>query len=241
VAAASESHLKRCPACRREIAVEKSSKFVVRQHVQWRVTPPSTQRTILFALRHEYQSNTSTLPASRRVLVPALSGSIAALLFFSLVTTKVELLYPMTAHTASNDLINLSFKSLALLKAGKLTPNLISSVPESVRQFLQKSNLQFSVEVPPIQNREWCAGSTMEGRGVKQAHVSYKIGNDLLYIFEVSDDDALNGTRVSLPPAAKRDLAQSGWYTDPDHPGCNVVLWKTDEAVCVAVSTMRKG
>jgi hypothetical protein len=71
--------------------------------------------------------------------------------------------------------------------------------------------------------------------------VIYKIGKELLYVFEVSDDDALYGTQISLPPTAKRALAQSGWYTDPDHPDCNVVLWRTDEAVCVAVSTMRKG
>lgn len=69
----------------------------------------------------------------------------------------------------------------------------------------------------------------------------YKIGKELLYVFEVSDDDALYGTQISLPPTAKRALAQSGWYTDPDHPDCNVVLWRTDEAVCVVVSTMRKG
>lgn len=242
-----EAHLSRCSPCRREIALEKLSKFLIRQHVQWMVTPRSAYGTILFALRQEYQVNPaedSLLPGrfiSRRVLVPALSGGLAALFFFSLVTTKTDPSYSMTAHTASTDIINQSFKNFALLKSGKLKPNLVSSVPESVREFLQKSNLQFGVELPSIQNGEWCGASATEGSGVKQAHLIYKIGNDLLYVFEVSDDDALSGKHLSLPPAAKRGLAQSGWYTDPDHPDCNVVLWKTDEAVCVAVSTMRKG
>ena len=83
-------------------------------------------------------------------------------------------------------------------------------------------------------------GSASECSGVKQAASGLQDGKRLVYVFEVSDDDALYGTQVSLPLAAKRALAQSGWYTDPDHPDCNVILWKTDEAVCVAVSTMKK-
>jgi len=247
VAAEFEAHLRRCSPCRREIALERLSKFLVRKHVQWTETPRSTYGAILLALRLEYQSSSPIIPAFAhwlfqwRVVIPALSGGIAALLFFSLVTTKINPSYPMTAHTASNDLINQSLKNFALLKSGKLEPGLVSSVPESVRGFLQKSNLQFGVQMPSIQNCDWCAGSATEEGGVKQAHLIYKIGNELVYVFEVSDDDALYGTQVSLPPAAKRALAQSGWYTDPDHPDCNVVLWKTDEAVCVAVSTMGKG
>lgn len=247
VAAEFEAHLRRCSPCRREIALEKLSKLLVRRHVQWMETPRSTYNTILFALRQEYQTTSTVVPAFpgsvllRRVLIPALSGGIAALFFFSLVTTKIDSSYTMTAHTASNDIIHQSFKNFALLKSGKLKPDLFSSVPESVRNFLQKSNLRFDVEMPSIRTCEWCAGSVTEECGVKQAHLMYKIGNELVYVLEVSDDDALHGTQVSLPPAAKRALAQSGWYTDPDHPDCNVVLWKTDEAVCVAVSTMGKG
>lgn len=247
VAAEFEAHLKRCPPCRTEIALEKLSKFLVQQHVQRMETPRSTHSTILFALRQEYQNRPAFTTAfagglfSRRVVLPALSGGVAALFFFSLVTTRIDSSYPMTAHTASNDIINQSFRNFALVKSGRLELNLVSSIPESVRGFFQKSNLQFGVQVPSILNCEWCAASATEGSGVKQAHLIYKIGNELVYVFEVSDDDALYGTQVSLPPAAKRALMQSGWYTDPDHPECNVVLWKTDEAVCVAVSTMGKG
>lgn len=247
VAADFEAHLRRCPPCRREIALEKLAKFLIRQHVQWRETPRTTQSTILFALRQEYQNTSPIVPVfvsryfPRRVVLPALSGGVAALFFFSLVTTKIDPSYPMTAHTASNDIINQSFKNFSLVKSGKLEPNLVSSVPESVGEYFQRSNLQFGVQMPLIRDCDWCAGSATEGNGVKQAHLIYKIGKEIVYVFEVSDDDALYGTQITLPPAAKHALVQSGWYTDPDHPDCNVVLWKTDEAVCVAVSTMGKG
>ena len=246
-AAEFEEHLRRCPPCRREITLEKLSKFLVRQHVQWLETPHSTHSTILLALRREYQSTAAAAPLSqrwffpRRMLVPTLSGSVAAVFFFSLVTTRIDSTYPMTAHTASNDIINQSFRNFALLKSGRLKPHLVSSAPENVHEYLERSNLQFGVQMLSIRNCDWCGGSATERSGVRQAHLVYKIGNELVYVLEVSDDDALYGRQVSLPPAAKRALAQSGWYTDPDHPDCNVVLWKTDEAVCVAVSTMGKG
>jgi hypothetical protein len=117
---------------------------------------------------------------------------------------------------------------------------MVTAAPESVDDFFKKSNLQFDVHIPKFKTCEWYGGSASECSGVKQAHLLYRVGKDLVYVFEVSDDDALYGTQVSLPVAAKRALAQSGWYTDPDHPDCNVILWKTDEAVCVAVSTMKK-
>jgi hypothetical protein len=242
-----EAHLEKCKPCRNEIALEKVSKQVVRQNVELVQTPRSVQSVVLSTLRLEYgQQETRKEPwlsgwNRLRVAVPAVAGGLVALLFFLAVSSKTDPSYRMTAHTASNDIIHLSFENFALLQAGKMRPAMVTFVPESVGDYLQKSNLQFDVQVPRLDDCDWCGGSVSECSGVKQAHLLFKMGNELIYVFEVSDDDALYGTRVSLPLAAKRALTQSGWYTDPDHPNCNVVLWKTDEAVCVAVSTMKKG
>jgi hypothetical protein len=172
VAAEFETHLKRCHPCRREIAVEKLSKLMVRHHVPWMATPRSTYNSILFSLQQEYQSRRSVAPPllvgflPPRFVIPALVGSFAAVFFFTLVTAKLDPSYPMTAHTASNDIINQSFKNFALVKSGRLEPNLVSSAPESVQEFLKRSNLQFGVHVPLIRDCEWCAASASEGNGV---------------------------------------------------------------------------
>lgn len=241
-----QAHLEKCKPCRREVALEKLSKHMIRQNVKQIPTPRSIRSSILSSLRLEYDQSTSgfgswlagLLPF--HVVFPALAGGIVALLFFFMVSSETDSSYQMTAHTASNDIIHLSFANFALLQAGQMRPAMVTVAPESVGEFFEKSNLQFDVHVPKFKACEWCSGSASECSGVKQAHLLYKMGKELVYVFEVSDDDALYGTQVSLPLAAKRALAQSGWYTDPDHPDCNVVLWKTDEAVCVAVSTMKK-
>ena len=241
-----QAHLEKCKPCRREVALERLSKHMVQRNVRQLPTPGSVQTFILSSLRLEYEQEkpergpwfAGLLPF--RFALPALAGGIVAAIFFLIVSSRTDPSYQMTAHTASNDIINLSFANFALVKSGKMQPEMVTAVPESVGDFFEKSNLQFDVHIPVLKTCEWYGGSASECSGVKQAHLLYKIGKELVYVFEVSDDDALYGTRVSLPLAAKKALAQSGWYTDPDHPDCNVVLWKTDEAVCVAVSTMKK-
>ncbi|MBF8248969.1 MAG: zf-HC2 domain-containing protein [Bacteroidetes bacterium] len=59
-------------------------------------------------------------------------------------------------------------------------------------------------------------------------------------MYEVKKIEALEGASLSMPPAAKQALAEKGIYTDPLHPGCNVVVWTANETLCAAVSTMNK-
>ncbi len=241
-----QAHLDKCKPCRREVALEKLSKHMVRQNVQQVPTPRSIQSFILRSLRLEYDQQESDFGSwfagllPFHVVFPTLAAGIIAVVFFLVVSSRTDPSYQMTAHTASNDIIHLSFANFALMQSGQMQPAMVTVAPESVSDFFERRNLQFGVHIPKFKACDWCGGSTSEGSGVKQAHLLYKVGKDMVYVFEVSDDDALYGTQVSLPLAAKRALAQSGWYTDPDHPDCDVILWKTDEAVCVAVSTMKK-
>ena len=241
-----QAHLDKCKPCRRDVALEKLSKYMVQQNVKQVPIPRSIQSSILSSLRFEYKQQEPDFGSWLAGLLPfhvafhALAGGIVAVVFFVIVSSRTDPSYQMTAHTAPNDIIHLSFANFALVQSGNMQPAMVTVAPESVGDFFQRSNLQFGVHIPKFKACEWCGGSASEGSGVKQAHLLYRMGKDLVYVFEVSDDDALYGTQVSLPLAAKRALAQSGWYTDPDHPDCNVVLWKTDEAVCVAVSTMKK-
>ena len=242
-----QAHLERCPPCRKEIEREKLSKQLVQQHIGWIPTPRSIYTFILSSLNQEYRNvrRVDDSPIARilsfRILAPALVGGIVAASFFLMVNVPGDASASLTAHTAENDIIHQSFDSFALVKAGQLVPAMVSSVPESVRSFFQRSSLQFGVHIPKIQGCDWCGGSETEFGGVKQAHVIYRIGNEWVYICETSDRDALYGAPLTLPPAAKIALSKSEWYTDPTHPNCNVVVWKNGGVVCVAVSTMKKG
>jgi hypothetical protein len=241
-----QAHLERCRPCRQEVALEKLSKQLVRRYVSWIPTPRSIQTLVLSALNQEYSvagsADRSWIARVNRfrILVPALAGGAVAAAFFLMVALPSDRTLRMSAHTAENDIIHQSFETFALLRSGQLVPSMVSSVPESVGGFFQRCSLQFGVQIPNIRGSDWCGGSASDNKGVQQAHLLYKLGDEWLYVCETSDDDAMSGTQLSLPPAAKIALTRSGWYTDPMHPNCNVVAWKKDEVVCVAVSTIGK-
>jgi hypothetical protein len=241
-----QAHLERCRPCRQDVALEKLSKQLVQRNVSLIPTPRSIQTLILSSLHQEYSITGSTddpwmAGVNRfRILLPALAGGAVAAAFFFMVALPSDRTSLMFAHTAENDVIHQSFETFALLKSGQLVPSMVSSVPESVSGFFRRSSLQFGVQIPTIRGSDWCGGSASDNKGAQQAHLLYKLGDEWLYVCEMMDDDATSGIPFSLPPAAKIALTRSGWYTDPMHPNCNVVVWKKDDVVCVAVSTLRK-
>lgn len=246
VAGEFQAHLERCPPCRQEVALEKLSKHLIQHHVSWIPTPRSIQALVLASLHHEYESGESmgsswvSRVSRYRVLVPVLMGGAVAAAFFLMVRDPSDRSLRLSAHTADNDIIHQSLNTLALLKTGQIALSMTSSVPESVKGFFRRSSLQFGVQIPKVHGSEGCGCSASFTGGVPQAHLLYKLGEEWLYVCEMSDTDVMSGIRLSLPPAAKIALTRSGWYTDPMHPNCTVVLWKTNEVVCVAVSTIKK-
>jgi hypothetical protein len=239
-------HLERCRPCRQEVGLEKLSKQLIQRYVSWVPTPRSIEILVLTSLRREYSAADGvnhtwwTGVARLRFLVPAITGGAVAAAFFLMANTPSDRSYRLSAHTAQNDLIHQSFETLSLLKTGQIIPTIVSSVPESVKGFFQKSALNFRVQIPSVSGSEWYGGSASDNNGVKQAHVLYRIGSEWLYVCETGAGDAISGTKLSLPPAAKVALTNSGWYTDPMHPMCNIVVWKKNTVVCVAVSTIGK-
>jgi hypothetical protein len=218
----------------------------VRRYVSWIPTPPDIQTIVLNSLNQEYKTGESAAVSwmSRvtrsRFLVPAFAGGAIASAFFLVAGNPLVGSLRLTDHTAENDIIRQSFETFELLRAGRIVPAMISSVPESVGGFFQRSSLQFAVQMPNIRGSDWYGGSASDNRGVKQAHVIYRMGDEWVYVCETGSRDAMSNPRLSLPPAAKNAIARSKWYTDPMHPNCNVVVWRKGGVVSVAVSTMGK-
>jgi hypothetical protein len=52
--------------------------------------------------------------------------------------------------------------------------------------------------------------------------------------------NVVEGSPLIMPPAARTALRKTGWYTDPHHPDCNVILWISDQTLCAAVSSLKK-
>jgi hypothetical protein len=240
------AHLQICCKCRTAYELERLSKYVVQHRVKHISTPPSIQAFVVYTLREQYEASPSSAEGwlerlfARRAFIPALAGGLAVAGFVLFLSIPREPDDELTAHTASNDIINQSFKNLALVRSGQLKPALVSSYPESVTAFFKRNNIKFAVDVVKLANCEWYGAAASEYGGISLAHVVYKIGNDWMYVCQVCDDDVMKGSKLSLPPAAKTALGESGWYTDPAHPDCNVVVWRVNGTLCTAVSTMKK-
>jgi hypothetical protein len=238
-------HLEGCRRCRNAYELEKLSKQVVQQHITHAVTPESVRASVSKSLKQAYRESLGRAGGwierllSPGVLIPTLAGGVVFAAFIVLLTLPNESTYDMSAHNAPNDVINLTFKNFALIRSGQFQPALVACSPESIADFFERNNVDFTVNVLKVPCDSYSA-IWSEYEGVKVAHVLYKIGGEMLYVYQVSQDEALKGPKLSLPPAAKTALAKSGWYTDPNHPNCNIVVWTVNGTLCVASSTMKK-
>lgn len=237
------AHLKLCLPCRSEYELQLLAKQIISSKLKKSPTPDHVRSAVLAALEKEASAPSGSslsafLPHGR--LVSAIAGSAAVILlivFLSIPTSMNENDY---AHTSVNDVINRSVQNFSLVRSGELKPSMIACYPDIVVGFFEERGVDFAVSIPTDDSCDWYGAVSDTYDGVKQAHIVYKRGNDILYVYEVNKNSALLGSTFSLPAAARKSLAETGWYTDPQHSDCNVILWTVDETLCAAVSTMNK-
>lgn len=238
-------HLSACRICRSDYEIEQTSKNLVQHHLHHVQTPTDVYQFVQRSLHVEQLSVSGSLGwleglITKRALAPALGVILlfAATLYLSQTTSGPA--DQLTVHTASNDIINQTFRNFTRIRSGELKPTMVSCYPEGVLGFFEKDDLKFAVNIMSLEGCDWYGAIRSEFDGVKLAHVVYKIGDDTMYVYQVDEEEAMNGNILTLPPAAKEALAKTGWYTDPSHPDCNVVLWKKGGTLCSAISNMNK-
>lgn len=237
-------HVTVCPPCRTAYELESLAKRIVQQKVKRLPTPPQVYEAVVRTLGVEEEAAPQSTRwfdrlVGSRVVVPALLTGAAAIVLL-LTLTPAQRADQSTRHTAANDIINQSIVNFALVRSGELKPSMVSCYPEGVVGFFERNGMRFAVNVKSLENCEWYGAISSDYNGVRLAHVVYKIGDDIIYVFQVSEDEVQEGSLLQMPPAAKQALASTNWYTDPDHPDCSVVLWKDKGTLCAAVSTMKK-
>lgn len=230
------AHLRACMACRQEFEIETLARNLVRSKLTRIPVPPPVAQAVMNSLPATATTPWTEVLLGSRVLTPALTAvAVIAMLFFFLSSPANE-----SFHPGENDIIRQSLENFALIQAGELRPNMVACYPEVVVGYFEEQNLNFAVSVIADDSCEWYGAIASTYNGVNLAHVVYKRQDDLLYVYEVRKGEALQGSILSLPESARKSLQETGWYTDPDHEGCNVVLWTVNETLCAAVSTMNK-
>jgi len=237
------AHLKLCMPCRSEYELQLLAKQIISTKLKKSATPDDVRAAVVAALDREAAAPSgfslrALLPQAR--WVPAIAATAAVLLLIVLMNIPTTLNEDDYAHTSANDVINRSVQNFSLVRSGEMKPSMIACYPDIVVGYFEEQGVDFAVSIPVDDSCDWYGAISNTYDGVKQAHIMYKRGDDLLYVFEVNKNAALRGSTFSLPVAARKSLAETGWYTDPQHRDCNVVLWTVDETLCAAVSTMGK-
>lgn len=236
-------HLNLCKPCRKDYELETITKTVVQKKCPYTSTPPQIFHAIVSALRGESRSTPSLFDSVRerltaRNLVPALAGAMAIVAFL-LIRPSPNADGESDRHTASNDIIFQSLQNFSKVRTGELKATTAANNAEEVHKFLDDNGFNFAV----VKHLDRCASYgalTSEYQGIQLAHLVYNVDGEVLYVYEVKKRLALEGSLLTVSPAAKTALLKTGWYTDPRHPDCNVVVWIVDETLCAAVSSMKK-
>lgn len=239
------AHLKVCPPCRNEYEIELLAKNVIRRTLKHLPTPKDVTLSIADLIGTQVNGEGPRLSwisrlFSWRFLAPALGLAVLLFALTFILVTPNNSPNGIYSHVAANDIINQSLKNFLLVQSGELKPSMIACYSDVIVGYFQKQNVQFAVSILSDDSCDWYGAVANTYDGVNLAHIVYKRGEELLYVYEVKKTDALEGSVLSLPAAARESLAKTGWYTDPQHEQCNVVLWTANETLCAAVSTMKK-
>lgn len=238
-------HLRACPSCRRSYELETFVKALVKSGCVRITAPSQVVQSIVATIEKETQAPPSFLAwvqevSTMRRLMPALVGSIAVAVFLVFFNQEPQpSVLESDVHTASNDVIFQSLQNFSKLQKGEFTPARSATKAEDLHKYLDSSGMDFAV----IHTMDCCKsyGATFsEYDGIRLAHVVYTLDGDVMYVYQVRKSHILEGSTLIIPPAARTALKKTGWYTDPNHPNCNVVLWISNETLCAAVSSMKK-
>lgn len=238
-------HLKACHACCRAYELEEACRSVIRRTVPHLTVPDSVRRSIIEAVRVEATAEAQ----ERQHIWSVIFGRIPApIIGLGLSAVLIALLLIPTGpnddlirHAAVNDVINQATANFQLIRDGKVKPAMTSCSPEQVSAYLDAQHVPFQVNIRPMEQCEGYGAIVNEYDGVALAHIVYRIGDDLLYVYQVKTDEALGAqAHLTMPEAAREAIERTGWYSDPQHPDCNVVLWEENGTLCAAASTMKK-
>jgi anti-sigma factor (TIGR02949 family) len=238
------NHLSVCARCRREFELETVAQQLVRKSVKHVATPHHVRNFVLGSLHEEFAHAGQRISWVERFFGRRFFPSlVTALVVIALIYYFVPLESSgsrLAVHTASNDVIFQLLQNFTRIREGQLKPKAVACDAAVIKSYFEKNGCNFAAKTKVIDDCDWYGAMVSEFDGVRLAHVVYHTGDDVTYVYEVTKKEALEGVSLSMPPAAKQALAEKGVYTDPLHPGCNVVVWTANETLCAAVSTMKK-
>jgi anti-sigma factor (TIGR02949 family) len=238
-------HLELCPPCRSEYEMENLGKAAVHRFVCHLEVPPTIYRTVVDHLHKEFDTTAHEHPEGwltrlwhSRLFIPAAATGLAAL------AAVLVLLFPslnvITQQVNTADLMSQIRENFSLIRKGEMKPAMVAYYPDRVAGYFRESGTPFPVSVLSHRRCDWYGATSNQYGNIPLAHVVYQIGNDLMYVYQVGQQDAMDGSVLTMPEQARVALVSTGWYSDSADDNCTIVMWTTGITLCGAASTLKK-
>jgi anti-sigma factor RsiW len=242
-----EEHARRCPPCRSEYEAELSTKQLIRKRARMIVVPADLQQSILHQLEQKDGASRSVrqlwLKVTHAPLVrPAIAlgfTALVALLITSSANSPRQIPLLTTAGFGPNNVIHQSIENFHKILRGDISPQIVSSERSTVENFFS-GRTGFPVMVPSMKECTLLGGVLNDHNGTPLAHVVYRAGDDIIYLYQACWETVQKGDVLEIAPEARTELITSGWYSSTSLESDALVLWKSDRTLCVAVSHMQR-
>lgn len=253
-------HIRHCARCASEYDLEYATKQMIQSRLEFVETPPTVRAAILDKIKAESIRSHPRIPwwehalgslqelFSNRHLLPAASMAMIILIIVSVAL----LVRPFGSRSNQSSLEGIADENSEVLhqaldnfhavQDGKLSLQLASSTPSDVKAFFQ-NKVNFDVDVHHLRNAKLIGAVYTEYKNVKLAHVVYKSGDNIIYVYQalmkdVGNGSGLNARREIRDALAKDDIFMDSITTPPHH--CCTVVWEERGILCSAVSCLPK-
>ncbi len=234
-------HANACPPCRSEYEAEASTKRFVAMHAYMVDTPASVKNAILDRLDEESVAAPTPAPPSwflRFVTLLRVRPTLAiAFGMLALMIIVAQIIQPpvRVAIAAGNNVLLQSMENYRAVLAGNITPQVASSEPASVRKLFEGMT-EFPVHVPKLRHCTLVGGALNAYGGTPLAHVVYKRGETLIYMYQTCWKTVQEGKNLMVPDQVKESLRRTGWYTERLGDGQTMAIWVRGGTLCAAIA-----
>jgi anti-sigma factor RsiW len=141
-------------------------------------------------------------------------------------------------HAGANNICSQAYSTFHAYANGSLELQKISSSQEELSAFFAENGVTYPIHYPKI-DADLIGGVVSQEKGTKFAHFIYKVGDHIIYAYEVPQGMVANQT-LSINPRAMEIVNKADWYWEQENGASNtMVLWKLGPNLCVMVSDLR--
>lgn len=236
-----QEHARRCPPCRHEYEGELTTKLLVHNRARMVATPSHVRAAILQSIHHEPLQASPPPRFSLAAILEhqwvkaGLAVGLAAAVIILLVVRDVS----VTDNSGERDVMQQSFTTYKAIMAGLITPQVVSDQPSRVKEFFS-GKTEFPVNVPLLKRCTLVGGSVNDYSGSRLAHVVYRSGGTVVYLYQACWETVQQGERLQLSDKARAAIARAGWYTETVPDGYTIAVWTSGKTLCAAVAAMDK-